>query len=163
MSINFKELKEKFPIEQVVGMLGLHLNREGEYLRGECPACEGSADRGLSVQTKWGTFKCFTSHYTGSAIDLVAHVKGCSLTQAARFITDYEAPKEEVKPTTDKGFPPEVCKLTGIAYAKAKDLPEYTEVTWKKPALIPIRDKSGNIIGNVIVHSALLPKEWRIS
>ena len=42
--IDFAELKRNVGIEQVLTMLQLNLKRQGQQLRGPCPACKSGGD-----------------------------------------------------------------------------------------------------------------------
>ena len=37
--VDFKALRQRIPIEQVIDMLGIHLKKAGNQLRGTCPIC----------------------------------------------------------------------------------------------------------------------------
>jgi DNA primase len=74
--IDFAELKGKVSIEQVLSMLQLNLKRQGQQLRGPCPACKTGGDRALVVTPDKGVFYCFARKSGGDMIELVAHMRG---------------------------------------------------------------------------------------
>lgn len=84
--VDFRELKEKVSIEQVVAMLDLKLRRTGGQLRGRCPIHHGTTDREFVVTPSKGLFYCFGPCGGGDAIALVARVKDIPVRQAATLI-----------------------------------------------------------------------------
>jgi hypothetical protein len=97
---NFNDIKNRVSFEQVATMLGLSLKQVeatrksdgAKYMqwRGKCPKCNGG-DRSLAITPGEG-FTCFSTKLSdgkfpgGSVLDLVAHVKGVDLRQAAEMI-----------------------------------------------------------------------------
>jgi DNA primase len=84
--VDFKELKEKVSIDQVVAMLDLQLKRHGHQLRGSCPIHHGDSDREFVVTPSKGLFFCFGGCGGGDLITLVAKVKGIPLKDGAALI-----------------------------------------------------------------------------
>ncbi len=87
--VDFRELKEKVSIEQVVAMLDLKLRKSGGQLRGRCPIHNGTTDREFVVTPAKGLFYCFGPCGGGDLIALVAKVKDIPVRQAATLIAGH--------------------------------------------------------------------------
>ncbi len=87
--VDFAELKEKVPIEDVLPMLGIAGAGNSAQWRGPCPACESGGDRALVVTPAKKAYYCFATRKGGDVIALVAHVKGMSMKDAALAIAEY--------------------------------------------------------------------------
>lgn len=83
--VDFAELKTRVSLEDAMRMLGLTLKAHGNQHRGPCPACKSGGERALVVTPGRG-FYCFAKGAGGDQIALVAHIKGCSLPEAAAFL-----------------------------------------------------------------------------
>ena len=57
--VDFAELKEKVPIEDVLPMLGIAGAGNSAQWRGSCPGCESGGDRALVVTPAKKAFYCF--------------------------------------------------------------------------------------------------------
>ena len=87
--IDFAELKQRVTIERAVEFLGMQLKKSGHQLRGPCPACKDSGDRAFVVTPEKGLFYCFGKcRKGGDAISLVSLVRGCTLREAAVFLSE---------------------------------------------------------------------------
>ena len=87
--VDFAELKEKVPIEDVLPMLGIAGAGNSAQWRGSCPGCESGGDRALVVTPAKKAFYCFATRKGGDVIALVAHVQGISMKDAALAIAEY--------------------------------------------------------------------------
>ncbi len=88
--VDFAKLKERVDILQVVDHYGWRkdLKRAGKSYSGRCPFC-GSGKRSFTVTTP-RAWKCFGDCDTGgNQLDLVAHVEGVSLREAAVLIAEW--------------------------------------------------------------------------
>ena len=86
-TVDFKELKARISIEQVLPMIGARLKGHGPQMRGPCPICKSGGDRALVVTPSKGLFYCFGQcKKGGDIIALVALARDCSLKDAAREI-----------------------------------------------------------------------------
>jgi len=85
--IDFGEVKSAVSIEQTVERLGLKLSRSRSQLRGPCPV-HGGSDRTLVVTPAKNLFCCFATGKAqgGDQLALVAHVKNCSVQEAAAWL-----------------------------------------------------------------------------
>ena len=110
--IDFAELKAKVSIEQVLTMLQLNLKRQGQQLRGPCPACKSGGDRALVVTPDKGVFYCFSRKSGGDMIELVAHMRGyagedrvprAGLDIASHFGINNSSPKRAVEEERSAG------------------------------------------------------------
>lgn len=84
--VDFKELKERTRIEDVVSQLGLTMKRSGDQMRGPCPHCRAGGDRSLAINTVKQSFYCFNVRKGGDLIALVGHVLDLRPKEAAERI-----------------------------------------------------------------------------
>lgn len=88
--VDFADLKSKVRIEQVIEMLGIKLKPSGHQLRGPCPICADGGDRAFVVTPSKGLFYCFGKcRAGGDQIALASKVKGCSIKEAAEYLSDH--------------------------------------------------------------------------
>lgn len=100
--VDFAELKTRVSIEDAVNLLGLALKPHGLQKRGGCPTCKAGGERALVVTPSKGLFYCFAQKTGGDQIALVAHIKACTLSEAASFLGGETASK----PTIPSTVPP---------------------------------------------------------
>lgn len=86
--VDFKAIREDVSITRAAEILKLKLHPEKGKLRGQCPACQGD-DRALVITPERGLFHCFTASEGGSCLDLVMHVTGVDLREAADFLVPH--------------------------------------------------------------------------
>jgi DNA primase len=102
--IDFAELKARLPIEEAIGRLDLTLKFANGQHRGPCPACRRGGPRGLAITPAKNAYYCFGAHAGGDVIALVAHIRDCSMKEAAIFLADKEesdeAPGSSADPKT---------------------------------------------------------------
>jgi hypothetical protein len=84
--VDFAALKERVPIADAVGRLGLSLFQRHDQLRGPCPACKSGGDRALVVTPAKQAFYCFGGRTGGDVIALVAHIRGTDMKEAADYL-----------------------------------------------------------------------------
>lgn len=173
--VDFAELKERTSFAQVITLLGLQFKQTGNQWRGPCPSCQKGGERALVITEGKGFF-CFAKHSGGDQIALAAHVKDCSVKDAALFIAKNigktvpdTVPKKEgeeggraLQPlaylehdhdaVVAIGFDPEKAKSLGIGYAP-KGLMRGT-------VAIPVRDENGVLQGYVGVEDCRLPPDF---
>jgi len=90
VSVDFADLRQKFSIDSVsISLLELILKPSGATLRGRCPICKSAGERDLILTPAKGLFHCFKCKAGGSAIDLVAQVRGIGLRDAALAIAEH--------------------------------------------------------------------------
>jgi CHC2 zinc finger len=83
--VNFAELKQRVSIEQVAKTLPVKWEVSNNQLRATCPVHGG--ERGLIVTSAKQLFICMADgRKGGDAIQLVAHVTGCTVNEAAHQI-----------------------------------------------------------------------------
>lgn len=173
MFVDFQELKERVTYAQVVQLAGLQMKHSGTQWRGPCPRCKKGGDRTLVVTEGKGYF-CFAEHKGGDQIALYAHVKNCSVKDAARDLSRACA-RDSTVPTTvpEKveggmspltylehdhdavraiGFDVEVAKRLGIGYAP-KGLMRGT-------VAVPVRDENGVLQGYIGIEDGKLPPDF---
>jgi DNA primase len=170
--MDFRDLRDRFTIEQVAKDLGLTPKPEGRQFRASCPKCKPDDPRAIVITPSTGgrpdLFYCFTSAEGGDVLNFVAHIRSLTIKQAAQFLSqepesapqlahgmealshlDYEHSKVQ-----DLGFTPEVAKKLGIGFAKKGVMRNYVAV--------PIRFPDGTLIGYIGVTDAKVPKGWRM-
>ena len=87
-AVDFNELKQRVTIEQAADMLGIKLTKSGAQRRGTCPICKAGGDRAFVITPAKGLYYCFgTCSKGGDAITMAANVRGCSLREAAEFLS----------------------------------------------------------------------------
>lgn len=84
--IDFQDLKKSLAIEDAVPLLGLTLKPSGGQLRGACPACKAGGDRALVITPSKQVFYCFGASQGGDVIAFAAHIRSCSMKEAAEFL-----------------------------------------------------------------------------
>lgn len=172
MFLDFEEIKANNAIETVAEQLGIELKKSGASLRGKCPVCESSGDRNMAVTPTKGVWYCFTAAKGGDVLALVAHVQGCSVKEAAQWLSGPQPAKEkkgEKKP--DKGFAPldylahdheavvalgfepDDAERLGIGYAPRGVL--------RGTVAVPVRLADGTLSGYIGIQDATLPPSWR--
>lgn len=88
-TLSFTALKERIPIEQVLPLIGISLNRHQAQLRGVCPICKDGGDRAFVVTPAKGLYYCFGKCRSGGdMLTLVARVKNFSVREAAEFVAE---------------------------------------------------------------------------
>ncbi len=179
MFINFEEVKASNPISEVAEKLGLNLTKSGASFRGKCPVCESSGDRNLVVTPDKNVYFCFSDGKGGDQLQLVAHVKGISVKQAAEWLQGPASPKpgkskekENAPETSDGfkaleylqsdheavlalGFEPGDADRLGIGYAPRGIL--------RGKVAIPVRLANGKLAGYIGVTECQLPPSWKIT
>jgi len=83
---DFAAIKERTPISTVVSMLGLKMRGKAPQFRGPCPACRSGGDRALAVNTDKASYYCFAHGRGGDVIGFVAHIRGISQYDAAKWL-----------------------------------------------------------------------------
>jgi DNA primase len=84
--IDFAELKARLPIEEAVPLLDLTLRFANGQWRGPCPTCGTGGPRALVITPAKSAFYCFGAKTGGDVIALAAHIRDCSIKDAAQFL-----------------------------------------------------------------------------
>jgi len=84
--IDFAELKARLPIEEAVPLLDLTLKFANGQWRGPCPTCRTGGPRALVITPAKRAFYCFGAKTGGDVIALAAHIRDCSIKDAAQFL-----------------------------------------------------------------------------
>jgi DNA primase len=173
MFLNFEEIKAANPIGEVVERLGLNMNKSGASLRGKCPVCESGGDRNLVVTPEKNVYFCFSDGKGGDQLQLISHVRGCSVKEAAQWLQGAptakekapkgEQPSEGFKPleylqydheaVVALGFEPGDAQRLGIGYAARGIL--------RGKVAVPVRLANGQLAGYVGVTECHLPPSWK--
>jgi hypothetical protein len=98
MSINYRQLRERLRIEEVLKWMAWEPSwRNGGQLRGRCPFCAAplsgnphttgiSEQRHFSVNTERNIYRCFKCQSSGNALELWAHYRRLPLYHASQEI-----------------------------------------------------------------------------
>ena len=107
--IDFATVKEQVPIEQAIERLGLSLKERNGQWRGPCPACQSGGERALVVTPAKRAFYCFGGRIGGDVIAFVAHIRDCSMKEAAAFLAEGNSTSTSTVPrkSTSSGTVPE--------------------------------------------------------
>jgi hypothetical protein len=173
--LDFQQIKQDHSIEAVAERLGLDIKKSGHQLRAPCPACESGGERALAITPAKGAFYCFGGSCGGDVLQLVAHVQGCSVKDAATWIVDAKPEEKRRKPEPSSGegdgfkpldyleaahdavvalgFDPEDAERIGVGYAKRGVM--------RGTVAVPVRLEDGTLIGYIGVTEAKLPTSWR--
>ena len=122
-AIDFSELKQRVTIEQAAEWLGLPMKKSGGQLRGVCPVCKDGGDRALVITPGKGLYYCFGKcRKGGDAISLVSLVRGCTLREAAVFLSQMPGGAKATANGSRNGSPqpkPEEGRLKPLDYLQA--------------------------------------------
>ncbi|WP_425416959.1 CHC2 zinc finger domain-containing protein [Oricola indica] len=165
--IDFAILKQRVAIESMLPALQLEMREAHGQYRGPCPACQSGGKRTLVVTPAKAAFYCFAGHTGGDVIALVAHVRDCSMKEAAKFLAEETGqgreaddrrrtvPEERSKEVARSlqplaylqadhdsvaglGLAPETCQAFGAGYAPKGIM--------RGRLAIPIRDGQGKLV-----------------
>jgi len=92
--IDFAALKERVSVGAAIPLLGLSLKQQNGQWRGPCPACQSGGDRALVVTPAKNAFYCFGERTGGDVIAFAAHIRDCSVKDAAAFLTGGEGKQD---------------------------------------------------------------------
>ncbi len=88
--VDFRKIKERVPITDILDHYGVELKSEGSKLTGACPLCGGSRrTRKFSVTPSMNAWKCFDCQAGGNQLDLVAVMEKKSFREAAVMVADW--------------------------------------------------------------------------
>src|SRR4030088_359698 len=82
--VDFAAIKQVVTIEMAAEYLGLTLKKSSAQLRGSCPACKTGGDRTLALTPSKGLWYCFSGQVGGDCLQLVAHMRGMEVKEAAQ-------------------------------------------------------------------------------
>jgi DNA primase len=167
MFLDFNEIKQTHPIDQVAERLNLKLKKSGAQLRG--PSWTGEGDeRALVITPAKAVFYNFATQEGGDAIKLVSLVKGLPPKEAAAWIANAEPEKK--KPEAERGFrrldylevnheavqalgfDAEDAEKLGIGFAPRGVL--------RGKVAVPIRLEDGTLTGYIGITDCQLPPKW---
>lgn len=166
--VDFEEVKKAYTIEATAKLLQLTLKQEGDKFRAPCPTC-GDNPRSLAISGSKNVFYCHSAQKGGDQIALVAHVRDCSMKDAATWLHNSHTVPEKVDADTLQplsylvhdhelvqviGFEPTEAEALGLGYAP-KGLMRGT-------VAIPLRMPNGTLIGYIGVTDGKLPKSLKI-
>ena len=105
--IDFATVKQQVSIEQAIERLGLSLKQRNGQWRGPCPSCHSGGERALVVTPAKRAFYCFGGRVGGDVIAFAAHVRGCSMKDAAAFLAEQGSADYGLEKQTSSGTVPE--------------------------------------------------------
>jgi DNA primase len=85
--VDFKAIKAAVSIEDAANLLNLTLKKNSNQLRGGCPACGNTDERILAITPARNLFYCFEAKKGGDQIELVCHITGLDVQDAAAFLS----------------------------------------------------------------------------
>jgi DNA primase len=172
-------VKQRFPIEKVVELLGINVvKQKNGQLRGCCPIHSGNDPRGFVVTPDKGLWYCFKACGGGDQIALVAKVRDISPKDAAEWLAVGGTSTRTAEPSSREpvpesgsfaelayleasheavvatGLDQEIAALIGAGYAPRG--------TMKGNVLLPVRLRDGTLIGYVGVQEAIPPPRWNL-
>jgi hypothetical protein len=168
--LDFAKIKQEHPIEKVAERLGLVLKPHGAAFRGKCPSGQGD-ERALVVTPAKGAWYSFAAQKGGDCLSLVAFVRNCSVRDAAAWVVGEAERPEKTANSEAEGFKeldylifdheavialgldPEDCKRIGMGWAPRGMM--------KNTLCIPVRDKTGKLLGYAGTTDVRLPTSWR--
>ncbi len=174
--LDFEQIKTDHPIDAVMQKLEIDLKQNGKQFRGKCPVCESGGDRNLVVTPDKGVYYCFSDGKGGDQLALAAHIKGCSVKEAAEWLSNEPEKAPQAKERSGKpsagfkpleylepdheavmavGFDPEEAKALGIGYSPRGVL--------RGTVAVPVRNTDGSIAGYLGITEATLPPKWEIT
>lgn len=175
MYLDFEEIKERHPIEQVAERLGLQLKKSGNQLRGPCPS-GATGDRKFVITPAKGKWYSFAEEKGGDVIALVAFVNNVSQKEAAAWLAGDTVPekKRSERPSPERGergFSPltylqadhEAVEALGFDQADAERLGVgyAPRGILRGTVAVPIRTEDGTLAGYIGITEAILPTEWK--
>lgn len=170
--IDFNEIKSANAIAEVAEKLGLNMNKSGNSLRGKCPVCESGGDRNLVVTPGKEVFFCFSDGKGGDVLQLISHVKGIGVKDAAQWLAGPSTSKEKTTKAEPSegfkaldylqhdheavvalGFEPGDADRIGLGFAPRGMM--------KGLVAVPIRLTDGRLVGYIGISEAKLPTAWK--
>ena len=116
--VDFATVKEQVPIEQAIERLGLSLKQRNGQWRGPCPTCQSGGERALVVTPAKRAFYCFGGRVGGDVIAFVAHIRDCSMKDAAEFLAEGNSTSTNTsiasRNSTSSGTVPEERSKEGV-------------------------------------------------
>lgn len=179
--IDFSFLKSRVSIVDAAHhLLQLNLQEHESQYRSVCPLCNPQDKRAIVITPERGLFYCFCGKKGGDVIALVAHVKGCSMREAATILDKHfnykdeprnkdmapivaETKSDDLQPLkhldTDHDMvktmmPVDVAKAVGAGYAHKGMM--------RGHFAFPLRMPDGKLIGYIGVKEAKTPSTWRL-
>jgi DNA primase len=114
--VDFATVKEQVPVEQAIERLGLSLKQRNGQWRGPCPTCQSGGERALVVTPAKRAFYCFGARVGGDVIAFVAHIRDCSMKDAAEFLSEGNSTSTSAvsRNSTSSGTVPEERSKEGV-------------------------------------------------
>jgi hypothetical protein len=171
--MDFREIAARVPILDAASFLGL----EVKQARSPCPACNRGGERALQFFTDTQKFKCWGAEQKtwGDSIQLVAHIKGITMTEAAALLVSHNGLSSIAKPAQKKmsfdmekyreslttehelltkaGITPDLAKEIGCGVAP--------KGAHQGKLVIPLYNRTGKFLVYAAADGLKLPTKWR--
>lgn len=180
--VDFEQVKKDTTFEKAISLLGLEMKKAGSQFRGPCPRCKSGGERALVITPLKG-FYCFSQQGGGDVIALVAHIKDCSVKEAAQFLVNgtgtskstgtsrqVTVPEGATAKEGTKTFPPltylesdhDAVHAVGFSpeFAAKHGIGFANKGILRGTVAIPFRDEHGNLLGYLGATELKLPADF---
>lgn len=158
-ALDFQAIKARVSLLDVIRFLKLPMQEKDGVYRGVCPTCQSRSNRNFVVTPNKGAY-CWDAKKGGDQIWCVAHIKRCTMREAAQALATAFPPTQEAPQASQETDPllrvvdhlafdheavdalkltPEVAEAIGIGFA-SKGL-------MRGRVAVPIRSASGRLLG----------------
>jgi DNA primase len=182
--VDFQEIKKRISIEDAVKVLGLKMKPGNNQLRGPCPRCNEGGDRALVITPSKSAYFCFAEKKGGDQIALAAHIRACSVRDAAVFLSGEEStgtsiststsgstvPKSEGGERSDRTLQPlsylesdhEAVSAVGFdpEFCRHHGIGYAGRGIMRGTVAVPFRDEHGTLLGYIGITEAKLPADF---
>jgi len=104
--IDYKSVKARHSLVEVVESAGVQLRREGRRLVASCPFHQGDRTPSFTVYPETQTFYCFGCEVWGDVVDFLKRMRNCSSEEAVAFL---EGPQARVAIVPKASPPPKAA------------------------------------------------------
>lgn len=90
--MDFKDISSRVSIFDAATILGLEVKNN----RSACPECKRGGERALQFFPDTQKFKCWAGDVWGDSVQLVSHVKGVKMLEAASFLVSHNGLSQDI-------------------------------------------------------------------
>jgi DNA primase len=183
--IDFDAVKQQYTIDDTAAALKLVMTPGTNQMRGPCPACKAGGDRALVITPAKSVFYCFGARKGGDQLALVAHIRDCSVKDAAEWLSGGNSTVEDTSTSSRKSTVPEsensqegtrtfqpltylepdhpAVEAVGFdpEVAMALGIGYAPKGIMRGTVAVPIRDGHGTLLGYIGVQEARLPPNFQ--
>jgi DNA primase len=146
------QIKQRNPIEEIIGRYGIVLLRSGTRLAGRCPFHEDQ-NPSLVVYPETRSFYCFGCGASGDVIDFVRRFDGLGFRAALERLNDGTPPQDESRPDVLPKRDQVPQQPRGLSLDDRMILTAasavYSELLWRTPAALAYLQRRG--IGEAVI------------